>query len=84
MKRKIGMFAAMLCLTAAMLTGCGGNKNNTTTSPAPAASTDNATEVPENTPETSNDMEDATDKTTTNKITPKIAFLHPKSIFGLV
>ena len=42
MKRKISMFAVTLCLTAAMLTGCGGNKNGTTTSPAPAASTDNA------------------------------------------
>lgn len=45
MKRKISMFAVTLCLTAAMLTGCGGNKNGTTTSPAPAASTDNATET---------------------------------------
>ena len=33
MKRKISMFAVTLCLTAAMLTGCGGNKNGTTTSP---------------------------------------------------
>ena len=40
MKRKISMFAVTLCLTAAMLTGCGGNKNGTTTSPAPAASTE--------------------------------------------
>ena len=53
MKRKISMFAVTLCLTAAMLTGCGGNKNGTTTSPAPAASTDNATETPKNTPEAS-------------------------------
>ena len=57
MKRKISMFAVTLCLTAAMLTGCGGNKNGTTTSPAPAASTDNATETPKNTPEASAEAE---------------------------
>ena len=58
MKRKFSMFAITMCLTAAMLTGCGGNDNkNTTTSPAPAASTDNATEAPNNTPQATDDTE---------------------------
>ena len=69
MKRKISMFAVTLCLTAAMLTGCGGNKNGTTTSPAPAASTDNATETPKNTPEASAEAEGTSKPTATEKDT---------------
>lgn len=67
MKRKISMFAVTLCLTAAMLTGCGGNKNGTTTSPAPAASTDNATETPKNTPEASAEAEGTSKPSATEK-----------------